>query len=95
MIMTGTGAVTNGNENPDLSTCNQIDSTNDCDRFENRLPWHQLDWKSYIAKDLKSIHRYSIYGLKLCIKFTGPEFDLCSLYFNAANDQTLPKKIHN
>ena len=69
IIMTGIGAVINGNENSDLSTCNQIDNTNDCDRFENRLPWHQFDWKSYIAKDLKSIHRYRIYGFKLYFTF--------------------------
>ena len=93
--MTGTGAVSNGNESPNLSTCNQIDSANDCDRFKNRLPWHQLDWKSYIAKDLKSIHRYRIYGLKLYVKFIGPKFDtqnFCSLYFNAAVNQTLQEE---
>ena len=68
-MVIGTGAVTNGSENSDHSTCNQIDSTNDCDSFENRLSWHQFDWKSYIAKDLKSIHRYDIDGLKLYINF--------------------------
>ena len=72
--MTGIGVVINGNEKSDPSTCNQIDSTNDCDRFENRLPWHQFDWKSYIAKDLKSIHRYHIYGFKLEFNFNFSNF---------------------
>ena len=67
--MTGIAAVINGSENSDRSTCNQIDSTNDCDSFKNRLPWHQFDWKSYIIKDLKSIHRYGIHGLKLYFNF--------------------------
>ena len=71
-MIIGTGAVINGSENPDHSTCNEIDSENDCDHFENRLPWHQFDWKSYITKDLKPIHRYPIHALKLYFNLRGP-----------------------
>ena len=44
-------------ENIDTDSCNK-DNNAYCDPNKNqRIKWHEFDWKSYIAKDLKPVHR--------------------------------------
>jgi len=44
-------------ENLASDSCNK-DNNAYCDPNKNpRIKWHEFDWKSYIAKDLKPVHR--------------------------------------
>ena len=48
-----TGACTNGKSDTGNGYCKKLSN-------ERKLKWHEFDWKSYIAKDLKTTHRYRV-----------------------------------